>query len=64
MISQLSALKDTDVKELQYLNAYSPIVITEGGIIMEARLLQDWKAEFPILVTASPIINVVKALHP
>ena len=46
----------TEVRELQSLKAYSPIVVTLFGIVTEVRLLQSLKAAFPIVVTPSPII--------
>ena len=41
----------TDVKPLQLLKAFEPILVTLLGIVTEVRPLQPLKAASPILVT-------------
>ena len=35
----------TDVKPLQYINAPSPMLVTELGMVIDAKLEQLWNAE-------------------
>ena len=46
----------TEVRELQYSKAPSPIVVTLFGMVTEVRELQPLKAQLPIVVTLSPTI--------
>ena len=48
---QLSALNCTEVRPLQWSNAWLPIEVTECGMVTEERLLQPSKAYSPIEVT-------------
>ena len=52
-----------DVKLLQYWKAYSPILVTELGIVIDVKLLQPLKVLFPILVTELGIVTEVKLLQ-
>ena len=60
------ALFITAVSPLQFLNAFSPILITELEIInVPVKLLQPENADAPILVTELGMDNVpVSPLHP
>ena len=54
----------TEVRPLQLLKAWSPMLITLSGMVMEVRLLQLSKADLPILVTLSGIVTeVIPGLH-
>ena len=49
---------------MQYKKAYSPIVVTELGMVTSVRPLQPLKAFSPMLVTDEPKITEVKPVHP
>ena len=48
------------VRVIQKLNAPSPMLVTESGIIMLLRLQQPENAHLPILVTESGIVILFK----
>ena len=48
---------------IQAEKVYSPILITELGIVIDVKLLQPLKAEFPIIVTELGIVIDVKPLQ-
>lgn len=55
---------DTDVRLLQPENAFSPIFVTESGIVTDTRPLQSLNAPSPMLVTESGIVTDVRPLQP
>lgn len=52
-----------DVREVQSSKALSPIVVTELGIVREAREEQYWKAFSPMDVTEVPIVTEVREVQ-
>ena len=53
-----------DVNDSHPENAYDPIVSTEDGMVIDARLLQSSKAPIPIDVRFDVIFTVFKLTHP
>ena len=53
-----------DVRPLQPLNAYSPMLVTLSGIVTEVRPVQLEKAELPMVCTPSSITREVRPLQP
>jgi hypothetical protein len=51
-------------KAVQLLNAPSPIVVTDAGILHDDSAVQPLNAAFPIVVTDAGIWNDVNAVHP
>ena len=64
IVEQFSALKTTDVRPLQPEKAYSPIDVTELGMVTDVRPLQSKKAHSPIFVTELGIITDIRPLQP
>ena len=54
----------TEVRELQYLKAYSPIVVILLPMGTEVRELQPLNAFFPIVVTLLGMVTEVRELQP
>jgi len=48
----------------QLLKTLLPNDVTLGGMLIAARFVQPENAEFPIVVTASGISNVINPVHP
>ena len=51
----------TDVSP-EFWNAYSPILVTESGIVTDVNAEQPENAESPILVTILPIVTLDKVV--
>ena len=57
----LMRLRTSEVRELQYPNARSSIIVTVSGSVMEARLEQLQNALLPTLVRVSGSVTEVRA---
>ena len=64
IVEQFSALKTTDVRPLQPEKAYSPIDVTELGMVTDVRPLKCLKAKAGIVLTPSPIVRDEILLQP
>ena len=54
----------TEVREVQPLKAYPPIVVTLLGMVTEVRELQPLKANCPIVVTLLGMVTEIRELQP
>ena len=62
--SALVPLKVTEVREVQFPKAQSPMLVTLSGIVTEASESQYAKAYAPMLVTPFPMVTEVRELQP
>ena len=63
-VNGASISETTEVRPLQYPNAYSPIEVTLLGMVKEVRPLQPANAERPIEVTLLGMVKEVRPLQP
>ena len=64
-VSKTFVISDfTEVKPMQYRNAYSPMLVTDLGIVTEVKFSQYENAFFPMLVTELPIVRDFNSLQP
>ena len=49
---------------MQYRNAYSPMLVTDLGIVTEVKFSQYENADFPMLATELPIVKDFNSSQP